>query len=35
MISHRFPFARALDAISTAGTPSSAKVMVEFDAAVA
>jgi len=30
-ISHRFPFAKALEAISVAGTPTSAKVMVEFD----
>ena len=30
LISHRFPFERALEAISVAGTPSSAKVMVEF-----
>jgi threonine dehydrogenase-like Zn-dependent dehydrogenase len=35
MISHRFPFARALDAISTAGTPASAKVMVDFADALA
>ncbi|HTV96086.1 MAG TPA: zinc-binding dehydrogenase [Steroidobacteraceae bacterium] len=33
LISHRFPFDRALDAIGVAGTPGSAKVMVEFDGA--
>jgi (R,R)-butanediol dehydrogenase / meso-butanediol dehydrogenase / diacetyl reductase len=31
LISHRFPFERALDAIRTAGTPASAKVMVDFE----
>lgn len=31
LISHRFPFDRVLDALSVAGTPQSAKVMVEFD----
>jgi hypothetical protein len=33
LISHRFPFERTLEAIGSADTPSSAKVMVEFDAA--
>ena len=30
LISHRFPFDRIIDAIGMAGTPQSAKVMVEF-----
>jgi threonine dehydrogenase-like Zn-dependent dehydrogenase len=33
LISHRFPFAKVLDALSVAGTPASAKVMVNFDGA--
>jgi threonine dehydrogenase-like Zn-dependent dehydrogenase len=32
LISHRFPFEKVLDAIGMAGTSSSAKVMVNFDA---
>jgi (R,R)-butanediol dehydrogenase / meso-butanediol dehydrogenase / diacetyl reductase len=32
LISHRFPFDKVIDALSTAGTPASAKVMVEFGA---
>ncbi|MFC4314593.1 zinc-binding dehydrogenase [Steroidobacter flavus] len=32
LISHRYPFDRVIDAFATAGTPGSAKVMVEFDA---
>jgi 2-desacetyl-2-hydroxyethyl bacteriochlorophyllide A dehydrogenase len=32
LISHRYPFDRIIDAFATAGTPASAKVMVEFDA---
>ena len=35
LISHRFPFDRVIDAIGTAGTPSSAKVMVEFEGSTA
>ena len=31
LISHRFPFDQVLDALSVAGTPTSAKVMVNFD----
>lgn len=31
LISHRFPFDRVIDAFAMAGTPQSAKVMVEFD----
>lgn len=31
LISHRFPFGQILDAIGVAGTPASAKVMVEFE----
>lgn len=31
MISHRFPFNQVIDAFAVAGTPASAKVMVEFD----
>ncbi len=33
LISHRFPFDKVLDAISVAGTPASAKVMVQFEGA--
>lgn len=33
LISHRFPFDRIIDAIGVAGTPQSAKVMVEFEGA--
>jgi (R,R)-butanediol dehydrogenase/meso-butanediol dehydrogenase/diacetyl reductase len=33
MISHRFPFDQVIDAFTVAGTPASAKVMVEFDGA--
>jgi (R,R)-butanediol dehydrogenase / meso-butanediol dehydrogenase / diacetyl reductase len=32
LISHRYPFDQVIDAFAMAGTPSSAKVMVEFDA---
>ena len=31
LISHRFPFDRVIEAFGVAGTPASAKVMVEFD----
>jgi threonine dehydrogenase-like Zn-dependent dehydrogenase len=31
LISHRFPFDKIIDAIGMAGTPQSAKVMVEFE----
>jgi threonine dehydrogenase-like Zn-dependent dehydrogenase len=31
LISHRFAFDRIIDAIDVAGTPASAKVMVQFD----
>lgn len=31
LISHRYPFARVIDAFAMAGTPQSAKVMVQFD----
>ena len=31
LISHRFPFDQVLDALGVAGTPTSAKVMVNFD----
>lgn len=31
LISHRFPFDKVLDAIGIAGTPGSAKVMIDFD----
>ncbi|HMK84484.1 MAG TPA: zinc-binding dehydrogenase [Steroidobacteraceae bacterium] len=31
LISHRFPFDRVLDALGVAGTPASAKVMVNFE----
>jgi (R,R)-butanediol dehydrogenase / meso-butanediol dehydrogenase / diacetyl reductase len=33
LISHRFPFNKVLDALSVAGTPASAKVMVQFEGA--
>jgi 2-desacetyl-2-hydroxyethyl bacteriochlorophyllide A dehydrogenase len=33
LISHRFSFDRVLDALSVAGTPTSAKVMVQFEGA--
>jgi len=33
MISHRFAFDQVIDAFAVAGTPASAKVMVEFDGA--
>lgn len=35
LISHRFPFDKVLDALSVAGTPGSAKVMVDFEGAPA
>ena len=31
LISHRFPFDEVIDALGVAGTPGSAKVMIEFD----
>jgi len=31
LISHRFPFDKVIDALSIAGTPASAKVMVQFE----
>ena len=31
LISHRFPFDRVIEALGVAGTPASAKVMVDFD----
>jgi threonine dehydrogenase-like Zn-dependent dehydrogenase len=31
LISHRFPFDKIIDAIGVAGTPQSAKVMIEFE----
>jgi (R,R)-butanediol dehydrogenase/meso-butanediol dehydrogenase/diacetyl reductase len=31
LISHRFPFEKVIDALGVAGTPASAKVMVEFE----
>lgn len=31
LISHRYPFDKIMDALSTAGTPQSAKVMVNFE----
>jgi 2-desacetyl-2-hydroxyethyl bacteriochlorophyllide A dehydrogenase len=31
LISHRFPFHKVIEAIGVAGTPASAKVMIEFD----
>jgi (R,R)-butanediol dehydrogenase / meso-butanediol dehydrogenase / diacetyl reductase len=33
LISHRFPFDKVLDALRIAGTPASAKVMIEFESA--
>ncbi len=30
LISHRFPFSRVIEALEVAGTPASAKVMIEF-----
>jgi threonine dehydrogenase-like Zn-dependent dehydrogenase len=30
LISHRFPFSRVLEALTVAGTPASAKVMIDF-----
>jgi hypothetical protein len=33
LISHRFSFDRIIDAIGVAGTPGSAKVMVQFESA--
>lgn len=33
LISHRFPFDKVIDAFAVAGTPASAKVMVEFEGA--
>jgi threonine dehydrogenase-like Zn-dependent dehydrogenase len=32
LISHRYPFDKIIDAFGVAGTPQSAKVMVEFGA---
>jgi (R,R)-butanediol dehydrogenase / meso-butanediol dehydrogenase / diacetyl reductase len=32
LISHRYPFDRVIEAFGVAGTPASAKVMVEFEA---
>jgi 2-desacetyl-2-hydroxyethyl bacteriochlorophyllide A dehydrogenase len=32
LISHRFPFDKVIEALGVAGTPASAKVMIEFDA---
>ena len=34
LISHRFPFDRIIEALGVAGTPASAKVMVDFDGTV-
>jgi threonine dehydrogenase-like Zn-dependent dehydrogenase len=31
LISHRFPFARIIEALDVAGTPASAKVMIDFE----
>jgi threonine dehydrogenase-like Zn-dependent dehydrogenase len=31
LISHRFPFHRVIDALGVAGTPASAKVMIQFE----
>jgi hypothetical protein len=31
LISHRFPFDKVIEALGVAGTPGSAKVMIEFD----
>jgi hypothetical protein len=33
LISHRFSFDKVLDALTVAGTPTSAKVMVSFEGA--
>jgi 2-desacetyl-2-hydroxyethyl bacteriochlorophyllide A dehydrogenase len=33
LISHRFPFERVIDALDMAGTPGSAKVMIQFEGA--
>jgi (R,R)-butanediol dehydrogenase / meso-butanediol dehydrogenase / diacetyl reductase len=33
LISHRFPFGQIIDALGVAGTPQSAKVMIEFEGA--
>jgi (R,R)-butanediol dehydrogenase / meso-butanediol dehydrogenase / diacetyl reductase len=33
LISHRFPFDKVIDALDVAGTPASAKVMVQFEGA--
>jgi hypothetical protein len=33
LISHRFPFDRVIDALNVAGTPASAKVMIQFGGA--
>jgi (R,R)-butanediol dehydrogenase/meso-butanediol dehydrogenase/diacetyl reductase len=33
LISHRFPFAKVIDALGVAGTPQSAKVMIDFEGA--
>jgi (R,R)-butanediol dehydrogenase/meso-butanediol dehydrogenase/diacetyl reductase len=33
LISHRFPFDKVIEAIGVAGTPTSAKVMIEFESA--
>lgn len=35
LISHRFPFARVIEALGVAATPASAKVMINFDGASA
>jgi threonine dehydrogenase-like Zn-dependent dehydrogenase len=32
LISHRYPFDTVIQALDVAGTPQSAKVMIEFDA---
>jgi threonine dehydrogenase-like Zn-dependent dehydrogenase len=31
LISHRYPFDKVIEAIAVAGTPASAKVMIEFE----
>jgi threonine dehydrogenase-like Zn-dependent dehydrogenase len=31
LISHRFPFDKVIEAFGVAGTPASAKVMIEFE----
>jgi threonine dehydrogenase-like Zn-dependent dehydrogenase len=33
LISHRFPFEKVIDALDVAGTPGSAKVMIQFEGA--